>query len=516
MYQQFAADFSTRGGRLAFGITGSGPSLSLIDSLESAGATFVTTGHESTAALMAGACAQLAGKPALALSIKGPGFMNMLPGLLCNAYEGLPSLSLSESYPQGHADARCHKWLDQRAASAEFLKQQRFFDPGQGFLGHCWASAREEFPGPVHIDLGAGENAAPLPAAELPGSPDFEQLANSIARASRPLLIVGSLGLRAPWGGDLQRLGIPVFTTPAGKGLLDESLPMAAGVFTGAGKPDTPEKSLLPAADLLVMLGVRAGEILNPAFDRPETLLIDTLAATGGQLFPARSLGEQQLLNDAQIGQLLALLQPKQWGEERVAAARRHLDMVAEPYGWSPIAAMRVLQAAVPAATHILDTGNFTVLGEHFLQAATPTSLLGTPNGRYMGAGLGYALGAAFALPDTPVILWIGDGGIRSLIGELALAAEHQRKLLVMVMKDGYFGSIRGSALSHHLTQTPVKLSDRSLLRIGEALGLNTLTVSSESQLQSALDGWRQQPVATLCECLLEPDRYIELTAQLR
>ena len=35
MYQQFSADFSTSGGRLAFGITGSGPSLSLIDTLYS-------------------------------------------------------------------------------------------------------------------------------------------------------------------------------------------------------------------------------------------------------------------------------------------------------------------------------------------------------------------------------------------------------------------------------------------------------------------------------------------------
>lgn len=54
------------------------------------------------------------------------------------------------------------------------------------------------------------------------------------------------------------------------------------------------------------------------------------------------------------------------------------------------------------------------------------------------------------------------------------------------------------------------------MLRIGEALGLNTVAVSNESQLHSALDGWRQNPTATLCECTLEPDNYIELTALLR
>lgn len=516
MYQQFAADFGLAGGKLAFGITGSGPSLSLIDALETSGASFVTTGHESTAALAAGACARLAGRPALAMSIKGPGFMNMLPGLLCNAYEGFPSVSLAESYPQGHADARCHKWLNHRAAGGEFLKQQRFFEARPGFLGQCWEGAREEFPGPVHIDLGSGENAPSAPSAGEQASPGFEPLLSRIEQSSRPVLVVGSLGLRAPWRGELQRLGLPVFTTPAGKGLLDESLAMAAGVFTGAGKPVTPEQRLLPAADLLVMLGVRAGELLNPAFDRPETLQIDTIHATGGRVFPARSLGEQHILDDAQIGHLLGRLQQPHWGADLLGAARAQLATLAEPYDWSPVVAMRMSQAALPGATHVLDTGNFTVLGEHFLQAASTTGLLGTPNGRYMGAGPGYALGACFALPETPVILWIGDGGIRSLIGELALAAEHHCKLLVMVMKDGYFGSIRGSALSQHLTQNPVRLSSRSLTRIGEALGFNALTVNSANQLDTVLDAWRRNPVATLCECELDPDHYIELTAQLR
>jgi len=504
MYEQFVEEFVAAGGRRAFGITGSGPSLRLIDSLEGAGVEFITTGHESTAALMSGVSARLGGSPALALTIKGPGFMNMLPGLLCNAYEGNPSISVSESYPQGHADARCHKWLDHGRAGGEFLKRHLFYEPGQGLLARCWQAARQECPGPVHLDLGAGENRAESPI-EAEATPEFERLEQKIAQSDRPMLVIGSLGLRAAWSGELQGLSIPVFTTPSGKGAIDESSAMAGGVFTGAGKTDTPEKQLLPEADLLITLGARAGEMLNPEFGI-DTLNLDTLAPSADRVFPARHLaGQTHVLNEGQIRDLFALLREKAWGRDMIADSHARLDAIADRFGWSPVAAMRRVQAMVPGAIQVLDTGNYTVMGEHFLRAGMASEVLGTPNGRYMGAALGYALGASFAMPDTPVILWIGDGGIRSLMGELALAAEHNRRLLVLVMKDGNFGSIRGSALSNGLTQKPVELSKRSLVRIGEALGLNTGIIENQAGLVDMLEAWRQDPRPSLYECPLNP-----------
>ncbi len=515
MYEQMVEEFVAAGGRRAFGITGSGPSLRLIDSLEGAGVEFITTGHESTAALMSGVSARLSGSPALALTIKGPGFMNMLPGLLCNAYEGYASISISESYPQGHADARCHKWLDHERAGGEFLKRHLFYASGQGLLKHCWQAAGQEYPGPVHMDLGAGENPTES-TMETKITPEFERVRQTIAESSRPMLVIGSLGLRADWSGELQGLPIPVLTTPSGKGAIDEHSPMAAGVFTGAGKTDTPEKQLLPEADLLITLGARAGELLNPAFGI-DTLNLDTIPPSAGRVFPARPLaGQTHVLDEGQIRDLFDLLQEKAWGRDMIADSHARLDAIAEGFGWSPVAAMRRVQAMMPGAIQVLDTGNYTVMGEHFLKAKNNHEVLGTPNGRYMGAALGYALGASFAMPETPVILWIGDGGIRSLMGELALAAEHNRRLLVLVMKDGNFGSIRGSALSNGLTQKPVELSKRSLVRIGEALGLNTGIIENEAGLAEVLEAWRRDPGPALYECPLNPDNYIELTACLR
>lgn len=515
-YREFAEAFRDSGGKWAFGITGSGPSLTLIDALEKAGVGFVTTGHESTAAQMAGGYARVSGSPSLAVTIKGPGFMNMLPGLLSNAYEGYPSLSVSESYPQDHSGARCHKWLDHDRAGGEFLKDRLYFEPDSGFFHRCWETARQEFSGPVHIDLGSGRNT-PLDPKDEPSHDSFEALASALRQAANPVLIVGSAGLRAEWGSRLQQLDIPVFTTPSAKGVIDEKSPNAAGVYTGAGKPETLERLLLPATDLLVTLCVRVGEILTPAFDAAKTLHIDNIRADGGGLFPAKRLeGTTHVLSAAQITELIGLLKDRSWGQEIIATGRIQLQAIGNRYDWSVVKAMKVAEEVLPGASHVLDTGNYAVMGEHYLTAHSPNSVLGTPNGRYMGAALGYALGATFAAPNTPVVLWVGDGGLRSLAGELAMAADFGRKLLVLVMKDGYFGSVRGPALANQLSQNAVTLIDRSFGGLAGALGLQSGIVDNEEELRSCLEVWRKNPQPALLECILEPNEYIELTSAIR
>ena len=515
-FENFATDFDVANGKWAFGITGSGPSLRLIDTLEQHGVKFITTGHESTAALMAGAYGRLTGNPAIAISIKGPGFMNLLPGLLSNAYEGYPSLSVSESYPSDHTGPRNHKWLDQRRAGQEFLKQHRYFASDAGYLNSCWAQAQHEFPGPVHIDLTAGSEHRD-PPHNVHAAPLSSALMGALERSARPLLIVGSLGLRAGWGGSLKKLGIPIFTTPAAKGLVDETDPFAAGVFTGAGKPATAEKTLLGETDLLITLGVRSGELLNPTFDTTRSVHIDNIIISSDTLFPARSLNAPtEVLNNADIATVIERLMEKSWGLELLAECHSRLDDAVSGYGWNPAHAMRLIQAALPSATHILDTGNFTVLAEHFLKARTTTSVIGTPNGRYMGAGLGYALGASIALPDNPIVLWVGDGGLRMSIGELALAAEQGCKLLVVVIKDGYFGSIRGNAMVNELTQAPVTLSERSPLAIAQSMGIDGRVVTNGSDLAQGLDEWRRDLKPSLFECVVDADEYIEQAGRLR
>ena len=506
-----ARDFFGRGGSHAFGIPGGGPSLEWVDAFQKAGGTFITTGHEATGGFAAGAFGRL-GHAAAALSIKGPGFANLIPALLSNRYEGNPMLVFSEAYASGDSSGRRHKWLDQRAATP-WLRHT--LHPGDGPpVARALAAARVESPSPVLVELPGGVcSSAPYdsPGTFLPTTPDFSRL----RQASRVMLIVGSCALRQPWGKKLGELRLPVFTTAAAKGALDESLPHAAGIYTGDGKPATMEASLLPLADLVILLGVRAGEILSPRPPGKNCLAFEAPGPGGLDLFPDDPTDTREL-DAAGEEELFSLLSGMSWGVGAIAAAKKeqraHLDSVDPQWG----AAFDSLVSLAPEATHVLDTGNFTVLAEHFLSAAKPHSVLGTPNGRFMGAGIGHALGAAFARPEQPVFLWIGDGGIRSYFSELALAAEHALPLLVICLRDGYFGSILGRALNAGFETSPLLMRERHLDAAAGQLGLASVRLQGLDQLSEFAQQWMRSPTPTFAEVHLDSNLYLQTASLFR
>ena len=231
-----ANEFTELGGRYAFGILGGGHSLKMADALERNGVTFLTTGHETTGALMAAAAARQSNSPALALSIKGPGFINMVPGLLSNAYEGFPHLSISEAYPPDGGQRR-HKWLDHLAVAGEFLRDYNTLGSELGGIEKAWRSAQREFPGPVHLEL-LSEPVCQTDKPQTTINTNVDSLFSKIEAAAQPAMIVGSVigRLNEVVQAALLDLRIPVFTTPAAKGCIPENLPFAAGVYTGEGK----------------------------------------------------------------------------------------------------------------------------------------------------------------------------------------------------------------------------------------------------------------------------------------
>ena len=83
------------GSRHVFGITGGGSSLVLCDHLEQAGIHVVRTHFEGSAAIMAGTVGRITGTPGVALTIKGPGVANLLPGLAVCHFEGCLSTGIA-------------------------------------------------------------------------------------------------------------------------------------------------------------------------------------------------------------------------------------------------------------------------------------------------------------------------------------------------------------------------------------------------------------------------------------
>src|SRR5262249_39449426 len=197
-----------------------------------------------------------------------------------------PVLSVAEAFGPSVPASRMHKRLDHETAGRAFTKAYATLGDPRGTVKTLAGVARAEIPGPVHLDLfdEAGgvlhERIAPDPAAD-DSDRALSELGAQVARSERPVVIAGSLAVRRPWGRRLAPLRVPVFTTLAAKGVLDETTPFAAGVFTGDGRARSPEAIILAEADLVVGLGLRNLEVLSV---KPFPCALAVVDVVGGPL----------------------------------------------------------------------------------------------------------------------------------------------------------------------------------------------------------------------------------------
>ena len=503
------------GARRAFGVTGSGSSWKLITALEGLGVEYLPAGHEAAAAIMAGGAYRATGRVAVSVGIKGPGLANMLPGIAFNHFENLPVVSACEVYGQAAPTHRMHKRIDQAAMLAPVCKGSIALADAGERVPALLALANAEVPGPVHIDLCEGPmDSVPWKRGHAVADPAVRGRALSlIESARRPILVLGSLALRREWAAALSGLRVPMFTTAAAKGALDETSAWSLGVYTGDGKAAAPESSAFADCDLVVGIGLRNLEMLSPKPFQVPFVAIDEVG-------PQHTAGftpsvAWHTTDPAAYAEALASLAQKEWGAATVAELRSRLDASAAPDAWLPPACFRVLDSLAEPYTMAVDTGNFCTVAEHFWHASPRRRYFGSSNGRYMGGSLPTAIGAAAADPATPVFCICGDGGIRMYLGELALAARRCLPICAVLMSDGRYGSVAGAARGAVMSTTAVAAPRETWLDAVEALGCAAVAVNSVAGFADTVRAWkRTSPLYVECRFPAQP--YAEMTDSLR
>ena len=500
-----------------FGIPGSGPSLHLLDELEKLDVQFHLTHFEGSAALMAGAFGKLSTQCGVAVSIKGPGLTNMLPGLAACCLEGFPVVSISEAYLPGTPPESCHKRIEHDKLLAGIAKIQAYLsDSGPDFESLCHL-AQSEVPGVVHLNIAASPadgliSQIPLPQ-ELDKNADLERAIALVRKASKPIVIAGTLAVRKNWSEYLNRLTLPIFSTAAAKGVVNESLPHAGGVFTAVGGPLAPETTIIPQADLVISLGLRHNEVLAvKPFDCP-AVHIDPLGEekSFGFKFNRTAAGTA-----SQLDTLCETLAQKSWGLELIETTFKKLNARIFQSTFLPANVYAAIARHYKSeARLVLDTGNFCTIGEHVWQVPRPDLYLAAGQGRYMGVGIPLGVGAALYDPRIPTVVFTGDGGVGMFISEMKLAAKHHLPLLVVLLSDAFLGTIRGASLTKGYSQQPTAIDRPSWLKTMEGLGIAGQRINNSEELTAALEGWdRNDPL--YLEVPFDADEYLGMTDGIR
>lgn len=515
--RRFARELIEDGCSHVFGIPGSGPSLTLLDAYEALGGHFVLTHFEGAAAIMAGTMGRLTGRAGACISIKGPGLANMASGLSACMLDGFPVVSIAEAVAPGTPVHAAHKRMDHHRLLSAMTKGSCFLGDNAPSHAVLARAAEAENPGPVHLEIcgkpvASSTETAPVSPERFDG--DWADCLDRLERSVRPVVIAGTLALRRDLSAFLNSLRIPVLTTAAAKGVADERMAHVAGVYTGAGKDLAPERRLLREADLVVGIGLRHNEVLG-GFPLPvEAIQFDVLGACAWSGFGFASAANPDVGGWAE---LRARLEAKCWGTDLVEGSREDMRVALLREDDMPAQVFSILEGLWRGqARLVMDTGIYCTIGEHVWRASAPDRCLGSGQGRYMGIGLPQAIAAALhdGRPDSPTVLVTGDGGIGMYVAELKTAVARKLPLVVVLLSDGGFGTLRGRCLREGLGQGPLTCAHPSWAAAMEGLGLAAMRLRRPGDLASALPERVDGPVYV--EISFEPERYARMTDALR
>ena len=496
----------------AFGVPGESY-LALLDALHDLDAPrFVACRQEGGAAMAAEAHARATGRPGLAMVTRGPGLTNASAGIHVARQGSTPMLVLIGMPARDTERREAFQEMDIETFGRTVGKDALIVRDARRMaehLSHALHLAISGRPGPVLVglpedmleedggDLPGGLLKAPAAPRAVPDAQALDQAAALLAQAERPFVIAGGAGWRADTTASLKRFaethGLPVGAAWRRQDVLDNKHASYAG-HVGLGiNPALAEA--IRSADLLIAAGPRLGENTTSGY----TLLASP--AIGQKLIhihlDPNELGavfrpDVALAGD--IGRTLDALSgdtgaPDAWRETCRAAYLDHIQPVADAGSLQMSEIMAHLSATVPADTAITNgAGNYAIWVQRFFQYRRFGQQLGPQSGS-MGYGIPAAIGAGFAAPGARAIAFAGDGCALMTIQELATIAEHDLPIVVIVVDNGRYGTIRMHQERDYPGRTVgTNIQSPDFAAIARGFGLTAETIETTDAFRPAFD----------------------------
>lgn len=428
--------------------------------------------HEAGAANMAEAYGKLTGRPGVCMVTRGPGATHASIGVHTAHQDSTPMILFVGQIALTDRGRGAFQEVDYREVFGGLAKWATEIESPERtveIVERAFATALQGRMGPVVIALpedilhceGGPAPVRPVTPAKAALDPAFvEQVRERLSKAERPLLVLGGSGwtdeAAAAIGDWAERLGLPVSLSFRRKDILSNDRPNYAGDLGLGCNPKLTARA--KAADLIIAVGARLGE--NPTqgytlFDRART------AATLIHIHPGpEELGRvwTPLLSAAADNSLaahaLAAIDPGRSWHDEAAAAHADYRAFSTPVPVTGAVNMsecmaHLGEALPPDAIVTNGAGNFAAwLHRFYRHRACRTQL--APTSGAMGYGYPAAIAAKSVHPDRDVICIAGDGDYLMTGQELATAVQYGINVVVVVVDNGTYGTIRMHQEMHY------------------------------------------------------------------
>lgn len=459
--------------------------------------------QEGGAAFMACADGAMQQRPGVAFVTRGPGATNASIGVHVAHQDSQPMILFVGDVARPMRDREGFQEVSFEAFFGPIAKwAARIDDPARipEYIARAYSVAISGRPGPVVLALpedmlcDAVDTAIkPRPFVTRPAQavcPDAMQaLFAMIADAASPIAIVGGAGWNAKAREHFQafaeKIGLPVATAFRRQDAIDPTSPVYAGNLGYGPNPKLVER--VKQADFVLAVGARLGEATTdgytfPATDHPDQLLVHVhpdpneigrvyltelgLACSVDEFAEAAALWEDHAIIPFDAG-AEAHREWEAWAthsaSQALSEATPALDMAA---------CVTAMRKALPADSIICNgAGNFAGWWHRYWRYAGYPSQL-APTAGAMGYGVPASIAAALRYPDRTVVAVAGDGDFLMNGQELATAAQYGVNLLVLVVDNGAYGTIR----MHQEREYPgrvsaTQLSNPDFAALGAAYG---------------------------------------------
>ncbi len=349
---------------------------------------------------------------------------------------------------------------------------------------------------------GSGHMSAPeVAAAAAPQATHraIGRAADLLARAQRPLLVIGSQALlaverAAEIGAAVGRLGIPVYLSGMARGLLGRDSPV---------QMRHARRSALRDADCVLLAGVpcdfrldygrhvrRSAALVAANRSRRDARLNrrPTVAAIGDAGLTLIELAEK-LGTRAQRPEWVARLRARD--EER----EKEIDAQAAAGGEyvNPLALFRALDAAAgDDAIMVADGGDFVATASYIVRPRGPLAWLDPGAFGTLGVGAGFALGAKLVQPESEVWLIWGDGACGYGLAEFDTFVRHGVPVIAVVGNDASWSQIAREQVKLLHDDVGTVLARTDYHRVAEGFGAAGLVVKKTADVPAVLQQARE------------------------
>jgi acetolactate synthase-1/2/3 large subunit len=406
------------------------------------------------------------------------------------------------------------------------------------YLARAFQCATSGRPGPVVLSLPEDvleamctvEDTEPYRVvASAATKADAAALAAELARAKRPLVILGGANWSEQACADFTRFveswNLPVACAFRRQDLFDNRRAHYVGHLSLGVNPKLAER--VKQADLIIAVGTRLGDIttsgytnLVPPRIKQRLVHMHADATELGRVYQPDLAIHTGVNNGAAMLKGLQAPASAPWASWTASAREHHLGFAAIParhaqhQGVDMAQVMAHLDEVLPDDAILTNgAGNYTVWVHRFYQYRQSRTEL-APTCGAMGYGFPAAVAAKLRHPERTVVCFAGDGCFLMYPQELATAMQYHAPLIVIVVNNGMYGTIR----MHQEKRFPGRVSATDLqtpdfVTLAQSFGAHAERIETTEAFAGAFARAQAAGRPALIELRVDP---LQITPQAR